>query len=69
MSEQCAETIEMNRKRRRAVARLIFGQLQIMGATATLVFLIQTGVSKLTVWAAVIAALLTLTSLILFKSK
>ncbi|ODU25211.1 MAG: hypothetical protein ABS95_00325 [Verrucomicrobia bacterium SCN 57-15] len=55
--------------RKWAIVRLILGQAQVIGATATLVFLIQTGESALTIWAAIVTAVLTLSSLLLFKSR
>ncbi len=53
--------------RRRAFLRLAFGQLQVIGATTTLVLLLQTGLTEPAVWAAAITAILTLTSLLLFR--
>jgi len=55
--------------RKWAIVRLVLGQAQIIGAAMTLVFLIQIGASELTFWAAGASAALTLTSLVLFKSR
>lgn len=57
------------RTRKWAIVRLIFGQAQVIGATMTLVFVIQAGTSGVTIWAAVLTAMVTLTSLLLFKSR
>ena len=53
--------------RRRAILRLAFGQLQVMGATATLVLLLQGGVTAPAIWAAALTAAATLTSILLFR--
>jgi hypothetical protein len=50
-----------------ALLRIAFGTFQIMGATAMLYLLLKTGVSNLTVWAAAVTAVFTLTSLVLFR--
>lgn len=55
------------RHRRRAILRLAFGQLQVMGATATLVLLLQGGVTAPAIWAAALTAAATLTSILLFR--
>jgi len=52
--------------KRLAVLRFIFGQAQIIGATAGLVFLVQTGISPLTIWTVVITGLATLVSRLMF---
>ena len=57
------------RRRRWAVVRLVLGQAQILGATMTMVFLLQTGESRLTYWTAGVSALITLASIVLFKSR
>ena len=56
-------------QRKSATLRLCLGQAQICGATVTLVFVLSTGASTLTFWAASITALLTLASLLLFRSR
>jgi len=43
------ETTILGGTRKRAVIRLVLGQLQIMGATAGLLLLVQTGVTDWTV--------------------
>lgn len=60
--------VEATSQRKWAVVRLILGQAQVIGATITLVLLIQTGSSVLTLRAAIVTALLTLASVLLFKS-
>ena len=50
-----------------AFLRLAFGQVQVIGATAALVLLLQGGISAPAIWAAAITAALTLTSLLLFR--
>lgn len=54
-------------RHRWAMVRLLLGQVQILGATMTLYFLVKTGESALTFWSAGITACFTLTSLMLFK--
>ena len=55
--------------RREAAVRLILGQGQIIGATATLFFLVKTALSAFTISAAIITALLTGSSIYLFRFK
>lgn len=54
-------------ERRRAILRLLLGQSQMVGATATLLLLLQQGVTPTVVWAAAITGLLTLVSVVLFR--
>jgi hypothetical protein len=58
---------EAIRKRRWAIVRLTLGQLQVMGATCTLFFLVTSGENKMTYWSCGVTALITVTSLYLFK--
>ncbi len=51
----------------RAILRLTLGQLQVIGATAALVLLVQGGVSAPAIWAAALTAAVTLTSILLFR--
>jgi len=53
--------------RRRAVLRLILGQAQMIGATATLVLLLQGGVSAPAIWAAVLTGIVSAISILLFR--
>ncbi len=59
--------VEKLTNRKRALIRLAFGQLQIIGATAALVLLLQTGLSAPAVWAAAITAALSLTSILFLR--
>jgi hypothetical protein len=52
-----------------AVVRLVFGTLQVIGATMGLVFLLETGVSVLTVATVAITAVIYITSRILFSKR
>lgn len=54
--------------RTRAVLRLVLGQAQVIGATATLVLLLQDGVSAPAIWAAVLTGIVSLTSILLFHT-
>ena len=56
-------------QRRWALVRLGLGLAQIIGATMTLYFLVQTGESGPTFWSAGITACFTLTSRALFKGR
>ena len=47
--------------------RLAFGQAQVIGATVTLVLLLQGAVSAPAIWAAVLTGLVSLTSILLFR--
>jgi len=47
--------------------RLAFGQAQVIGATATLVLLLQGGVSAPAIWAAALTGIVSLTSILLFR--
>jgi hypothetical protein len=51
----------------KAFLRLAFGQAQVIGATATLVLLLQGGVSAPAIWAAVLTGIVSLTSILLFR--
>ena len=51
----------------RAILRLALGQAQIVGATITLVFLLQGGVSVRTIWGVILTGLVTLISILLFR--
>lgn len=56
-------------RHRWATARRLLGLAQILGATLTLGFMVQTGESALTFSSAGITASFTLTSLVLFKGR
>ncbi len=55
------------RHRRQAILRLAFGQLHVIGATAALVLLLQGGVSAPAIWVAALTAIVSLTSILLFR--
>ena len=59
--------MEVERAKRRAVLRIILGNAQMMAAVITLVLLWRLGVSAPTMIAGVIAAVLVLTSVVLFR--
>jgi len=60
---------DARRSQRLAVVRLVFGQLQMAGATATLVLLLQTGTSVPTAAVCLVTGLVTLASMLLFKKQ
>ena len=60
-------TKEAVQPRWRAILRLAFGQAQIIGATATLVLLLQGGVSAPAICAAVLTGVVSLISILLFR--
>jgi hypothetical protein len=51
----------------RAFLRLVLGQTQVIGATITLVFLLQGGVSARTIWGVILTGLVSLVSILLFR--
>ena len=51
----------------RDILRLVLGQAQVIGATITLVFLLQGGVSARATWSAVLTGAVTLVSILLFR--
>lgn len=51
----------------RAILRLVLGQAQVIGATITLVFLLQGGVSTRVTWSAVLTGIISLVSILLFR--
>ena len=51
----------------RVVLRLVLGQAQVIGATITLVLLIQGGVSDRAIWVVVLTGLVSLISILLFR--
>ncbi len=55
--------------RRWAWFRLVLGQAQIAGATATLVLLLQSGLTVIAVSCAIVTAVLTILSVKLFRSS
>jgi hypothetical protein len=59
----------MNREQTWGIVRVILGILQIMGATCGIALYFHTGVSQLTVAAAVGTGILTLTSSHLFRER
>ena len=67
MENKQSELPEDPKKWRRAVLRLILGQLQIIGATAGLYFLAMTGGSKFTLWTVSLTGSVTALSLYLFR--
>lgn len=60
-------TVEDTKCRRRAILRLCLGQAQVIGATVTLVLLLQGGVNSATIWAAVLTGIASLASILLFR--
>jgi hypothetical protein len=50
-----------------SILRLALGQAQIIGATITLVFLLQGGVSARVVWGVILTGLVSLISILLFR--
>lgn len=54
-------------RRRRAALRLVLGQAQVFGAACTLVLLLREGTSKRVVCIALIIALVSLLSVLLFR--
>ena len=60
-------TKEAAQPRWKARLRLAFGQAQVIGATATLVLLLQGGVSAPAIGAAVLTGIVTLASILLFR--
>ena len=60
---------EAHRVRRLAVVRLLFGQLQMAGAVATLLLLVQTGTSVPTAAVCFVTGLVTLASMVLFRRQ
>ncbi len=54
-------------ERFRALLRLILGQLQVIGATITLVFLLMRGATTATIWSLLATGLISVTSLLLFR--
>ncbi len=53
----------------RAVVRLIFGLIQVTGATAALIFLLQSGASIFTITSVTITGLITIASRLLFRRE
>jgi uncharacterized membrane protein YdbT with pleckstrin-like domain len=51
------------------IVRLVLGQAQFAGASATLYFVITTGESPYTVWSALVTALVSGVSIYLFKIR
>jgi hypothetical protein len=51
----------------RAVLRLALGQAQIIGATITLVFLLQGGVCARAIWGVILTGLVSLVTILLFR--
>jgi hypothetical protein len=51
----------------RAMLRLALGQAQVIGATITLVFLLQEGVSDRAIWGVILTGLVSLVSILLFR--
>jgi hypothetical protein len=65
---QDGDSNEVEKQRGRAgLGRLILGQLQILGATCTLILLLRAGVQPVTIWCGVITAALTLASRLIFQ--
>ena len=59
----------MQTERKWAAVRLALGMLQVFGAAATLVFLLETGTTRLTIAAAGLTTALTFTSILLFRES
>jgi len=51
----------------RAFLRLALGQAQVIGATMTVVFLLQGGVGARVIWGVILTGLVSLTSILLFR--
>ena len=51
----------------RALLRLALGQAQVIGATITLVLLLQEGVGPRVVWGVILTGLVSLLSILLFR--
>lgn len=51
----------------RAILRLALGQAQVIGATITLVFLLQGGVCSRAIWGVILTGLVSLVSILLFR--
>lgn len=58
-----------NNEKRLAVFRMVLGTAQVMGATITLVFLVETGASVLTYTAAGTTLGLVIASRVIFKKR
>ncbi len=54
-------------ERSRALVRLILGQLQVIGATITLVFLLRGGASSGVICSLVLTGMISVTSILLFR--
>lgn len=57
------------RERKLAFLRIGLGTAQIMGATVSLILLLQTGTSGLSVGAVVLTGLITVVSMLLFRKQ
>jgi len=60
------DVLENQRKRRRAIFRFVLGQLQIIGGTIGVYFLIITGLTTLTIWTVGITGVVSAFSRLLF---
>lgn len=56
-------------ERRWGFVRLVLGVLQVFGAALTLTLLVHTGITQLSLGAAVVTGLLTTVSILLFGSR
>ena len=51
----------------RALLRLVLGQAQVIGASITLVFLLQGGACDCAIWGVILTGLVSLISILLFR--
>lgn len=52
-----------------AVVRIVLGTLQVTAATTGVILLVRSGVNEFSIGAAVVASILTLTSVLLFRRR
>jgi hypothetical protein len=70
MQSEDPERSELTREQRRfAWGRLILGQLQIVGATCTLILLLRIGLETVTIWCGAVTAALVVASRLIFQEK
>ena len=70
MQTDDGDSRELTQQRRRLlIARVILGQLQILGATCTFILLLKAGLVPVTIWAGVITAALTIVSRLIFAES
>lgn len=70
MQTDGGESRELDQQRRRLlIARVILGQLQILGATCTFILVMKAGIVPVTIWAGVLTAAVTIASRLIFAKK